>query len=111
MPTLPVNDLGSWTVGQLSPHWELPLSRDSRVMDLTGVTTNQLSLIIYNSAKTQTGTGAGSFTINNAKPGVVTYAQASADLASAGTFYFRVKINFNGVSPDYSDLIKIIINA
>jgi hypothetical protein len=109
--TIPTNDLGQWAVGQLAPNWEMNLARDSRVFDLTGVTVNQLSLIIYNSGKVQTGTGAGSFTINNVKPAVVTYAQASADMASAGTFYFRVKVNFNGISPDFSDYIKIVINA
>lgn len=108
---IPVNDLGNWTVGQLSPVWELPLARDSRVMDLTGVTTGQLSLIIYNANKVQTGTGAGTFAINNAKPGVVTYTQASADMASAGTYYLRVKVNFNGSTPDYSDFVKLVINA
>ncbi len=106
----PVNDLGQWAVGQLSPSWELPLVRDNRVMDLTGVTTGQLSLIIYNASKVQTGTGAGSFTIKNVKPGVVVYAPASADMASAGTFYYRVKINFNGTTPDFSDYIHMQIN-
>lgn len=108
---IPVNDLGQWAVGQLSPVWELPLARDNRVMDLTGVTTGQLSLIIYNSNHVQTGTGAGSFAINNAKPGVVTYTQATGDMANAGTFYYRVKVNFNGTTPDFSDYVHIQINA
>lgn len=110
---IPVNDLGQWTVGQLSPVWELPLARDSRIMDLTGVTTGQLSLIIYTSAKVvaSNSPGAGTFTINNVKPGVVTYSQVAADMATAGTFYLRVKINFNGTTPDFSDYIRIIINA
>ncbi len=106
----PINDLGNWTVGQLSPTWELPLARDSRVMDLTGVTTGQLSLILYTSAKAvaSNSPGVGTFTITNVKPGVVTYAQAAADMATT-TAYVRVKINFNGASPDYSDLIHINI--
>ena len=108
---LPVNDLGQWAVGQLSPTWELVMMRDSRLFDLTGVSTNQLSLIIYNSNKVQTGTGAGSFAINNIKPAVVTYSQATADMANAGTYYLRVKVNFNGTTPDFSDYIKIQINA
>lgn len=116
---IPVNDLGQYAVGQLSPVWELPLIRTdangniTRVMDLTGVTANQLSLIIYNANKVQIGTGAGSFTIPSAgvKPGVVTYTQAVADMASAGTFYYRVKVNFNGTTPDFSDYIHIQINA
>jgi len=111
MATLPMNDLGNWAIGQLFPTWEFPLMRDSRTMDLTGVTANQISLIIYNSAKTQTGTGAGTFVINNAKPGVVTYTQQSGDMASAGTFYLRVKVNYNGSTPDYSDYVHINISA
>ena len=84
--------------------------RDTRPMDLTGVITGQLSLIIYSNGKVQTGTGVGSFVINNVKPGVVTYAQAATDMASPGTFYYRVKINFSGTTPDFSDYIKIVIN-
>ena len=112
---IPVNELGNWTVGQLAPNWEFPLVRTdangnlSRVMDLTGVTTAQLSLLIYNAAKTQTGTGTGTFTINNAKPGVVTYAQSASDMQNSGTYYFRVRINFNGTTPDYSDYVHISI--
>lgn len=114
----PVNNLGNWTVGQLSPNWELPLVRTdangqfSRTMDLTGVTTGQLSMILYTSAKAvaSNSPGTGTFTITNVKPGVVTYAQSSADMV-ATVAYCRVKINFNGSSPDYSDLIAITINA
>ena len=107
---IPVNDLGQWAVGQLSPVWELVLARDNRLMDLTGVATNQLSLIIYNANKVQTGTGGGSFTINNVKPGVVTYTQVAGDMVAA-TAFVRVKVNFNGTTPDFSDYIKIVINA
>ncbi len=117
MATIPVNNLGTWTVGQTYPNWELPMVRTdangnvSRVMDLTGVTTGQLSLIIYNSAKAvaSNSPGAGTFTINNAKPGTVTYAQSSADMATAGTYYLRVRINFNNATPDYSDYIQLVV--
>lgn len=108
---IPINDLGQWAVGQLAPSWEMELGRDNRVLDLTGVATNQLSLIVYNSGKVQTGTGTGAFTINNVKPGVVTYTQTLADMATAGTFYYRVKVNFGGTAPDFSDYIHIQINA
>lgn len=117
MATIPINNLGSWAVGQLYPNWELPLVRTdalgniTRTMDLTGVSAGQLSLIIYNSSKAQVGTGAGTFTINNAKPGTVTYAQASADMATSGTYYLRVKINFNGATPDFSDYIQMVVSA
>ena len=108
--TILINDLGQWTVGQLSPNFEMILARDNRLFDLTGVSTNQLSLIIYNSAKVQTGTGGGSFVINNVKPAVVTYSQVAADMVTA-TSFLRVKVNFNGTTPDFSDYIKIVINA
>jgi len=111
-----INNLGNWTVGQLYPAWELPLVRTdangniSRAMDLTEVSASQLSLLIYNSAKTKIGTGGGSFVINNAKPAIVTYTQnpAASGLTAAGTFYYRVEVNFNG-TPDYSDYIQIVI--
>lgn len=117
----PINNLGSWTVGQTSPNFELPLTRTdangnvSRVMDLTGVTTAQLSLIIYTAAKTvaSNSPGTGVFTITQAKPGIVTYAQTVADMTPAtnGQLYFRVKVNYNGSNPDYSDMISINITS
>ena len=101
-----------WAVGQLSPAWTIPMQRDNgAVMDLTGVAVNQLSLVMYNSLYVKTGTGAGTFTIVNARPGVVKYAPASADCATAGTFYVRVEINFNGTTPDFSDYTLWQINA
>lgn len=88
------------------------MQRDNgAAMNLTGVTAGQLSLLIYNSSYAQTGTGAGTFTILNANPGVVQYALASADVASVGTFYVRVEVNFNGTSPDFSDYILWVISA
>lgn len=112
----PVNNLGNWTVGQTYPNWELSLARTdangqvSRTMDLTGVTTGQLSLILYTSAKAvaSNSPGVGTFTITQAKPGIVTYAQATADMVATVAFV-RVKINFNSTTPDFSDLIAINI--
>lgn len=101
-----------WAVGQLSPTWTIPMQRDNgTAMDLTGVTTNQLSLAIYNSTYVKTATGAGTFTIVNARPGVVKYAPASGDVGTAGTYYVRVEVNFNGTTPDFSDYILWIINT
>lgn len=112
----PVNTLGAWTVGQLAPTWELSLARTdangnpSRIMDLTGVTTNQLSMILYTAGKAvaTNSPGTGVFTITDVKPGIVTYAQASGDMVTTVAFV-RVKINFNGTNPDLSDLIAIVI--
>lgn len=102
-----------WRVGQLSPIWTINMIRDNNIiMDLTGVTTGQLSLIIYNGSKVITGTGAGTFAITSTKPGIVTYQPASADVPStAGTYYIRVEVNFNGTSPDFSDYILWAIQS
>jgi hypothetical protein len=103
--------ISPWTVGQLSPTWTIPMMRDSRIMDITGVTTGQLSLILYNASKVVIGSGAGTIAILEAKPAVISYAPASGDVSSAGTFYIRVKVNFNGTTPDFSDMIQWTINA
>lgn len=104
--------ISPWAVGQLSPIWTIVMMRDSKPMDLTGVTTGQLSLLIYNSSHTKTGTGAGTFTIVDTNPGVVTYQLVSADVpATAGQYYVRVEVNFNGTSPDMSDYISWVVNA
>lgn len=104
----PVNDLGTWTVGQLLPNWEFLLGRDNRLFDLTGVATNQLSLLLYNISKVSIGTGGGSFVINNFVPAVVTYTQITADM-TVQLAYIKIKVNFGGTAPDYSDFIKIIV--
>lgn len=105
--------ISNWTVGQLSPTWTIPMSRDGGVeMDLTGVTANQLSLIIYTSAKVRASNspGVGTFAIVQAKPGIVTYQLASADVpAAAGQYYVKVEVNFNGTEPDYSSYISWVI--
>jgi hypothetical protein len=104
--------INPWTVGQLSPTWTIQMIRDENiVMDLTGVIANQLSLSIYNASKVQIGTGAGTFVITSAYPGIVTYAPASADVSTAGSYYLRVKINFNNTSPDFSDYIPWTLQA
>lgn len=95
-----------WAVGQLSPLWTITLTRDGGIMDITGVTTNQLSLLIYNNSQAQTGTGQGTFSIIEAKPAIVTYQLNSADVPTVtGNYYVRVKVNFNGTTPDMSDYI------
>lgn len=108
-----MSGISPWRVGQLSPTWTIPMIRDNNViMDLTGVSVGQLSLIIYNGSKVVTGTGAGTFTITQVKPGIVTYAPVSADIpVTAAQYYVRVEINFNGTSPDFSDYISWIIQA
>jgi hypothetical protein len=79
-------------------------------MNLTGVTVGQLSLVIYSASYVEIGTGAGTFTILSANPGWVRYALDPADPATAGTFYVRFVVDFNGTSPDMSDYMQWIIN-
>lgn len=102
-----------WRVGQLSPVWTINMVRDNNtIMDLTGVTTGQLSLIIYNASRVITGTGAGTFTITSAQPGIVTYQLVSGDVpTTAGQYWIRVGINFNSTAEDYSDYISWIIQS
>lgn len=98
--------ISPWAKGQTSPTWTILMARDNgAAMSLTGVATNQLSLVIYNASFAQIGTGAGAFTIVNANPGIVTYAPATADSATTGSLYVRVVVNFNGTNEDMSDYI------
>lgn len=102
-----------WRVGQLSPTWTINMVRDDNtIMDLTGVTTAQISFIIYNSSKVITGTGAGTVTIVNVKPGIITYQLVSADVPTTpGQYYGRFGINFNSNAPDYSDYLSWIVQS
>lgn len=103
--------ISPWAVGQQSPTWTILCQRDNNTtMNLTGVTTGQLSLVIYNASYVQIGTGAGSFTTLNASTGLINYAPVAADSATAGMYYVRVVVDFNGTSPDMSDYIQWVIN-
>lgn len=108
-----MSGISPWRVGQLSPIWTINMIRDNNtIMDITGVNTGQLILVIYSTAKVVTGTGAGTFAIVQAKPGIVTYQVASADVPStAGQYYVRIEVNFNGTSPDFSDYLSWIVQS
>lgn len=104
--------ISPWALGQLGPTWLIIMNRDSTPMNLIGVTTAQLSLLIYNSSHVQIGTGTGTFTIIDSNPGVVTYQLVSADVpTTASQYYVRVKVNFNGTTPDMCDYISWVVNA
>lgn len=104
-------DISPWAVGDLSPSWQVTLlDKIGNPLPLTGVTTGQLSLIIYNSAFVQIGTGAGTFALLPT-PGGVQYNPALADSATAGTYYVRVRVNFNGANPQSSDYIQWVIQS
>lgn len=102
--------ISPWARGQTSPVWTIPMTRDGgAVMDLTGVTTNQLSLNIYASNGSLIGTGGGTFTIVSTSPAVVRYQPVTADSATVGSNAVRVIVNFNGTTPDMSDPIPWVV--
>ena len=98
-----------WMKGQTSPTWTIPMVRDGGgIMNLTGVTTGQLSLVIYSATYAVLGTGTGTFTIKSVLPGVVTYKPAATDsttTAQVGNNYVRVVVDYNGTDPDPSDYL------
>lgn len=104
-----------WPKGDTSPTWTIPMIRDNNtLMDLTGVTANQLSVVIYSATYAILGTGAGTITIVNAKPGVVRYKPAASDsttTAQLGNNYVRIVVNFNGTDPDACDYILWTVQA
>jgi len=100
-----------WAVGQLEPFWTVQIIQDNnQPLPLTGVTTNQLSFIIYNASYAQIATGTGLWSIVNAADGIVQYAFATNDVPTVpGTYYVRIKVNFNGSQPFMTDYIKWIV--
>lgn len=81
-------------------------------MNLSGVTTAQIGLLIYNANFVQIGTGEGTVTIVDANPGIITYQLVSADVPTTqGTYYIRFEVNFNNTAPDMSDRIPWIIQS
>lgn len=104
--------ISPFTSGDTSPTWTIPMTRDGGVaMNLTGVTTNQLSLSIYTASPlAKIATGTGTFTILNANPGIVQYAPAAADSATTGSLLVRVVVDFNGTNKDSSDYIQWTVN-
>ena len=102
-----------WAMGQLSPSWLISIDTDdNKPLDLTNVTTGQLGFLIYNSSRVQISTGGGTFSIKNAAQGLVGYALGTNDVPTiAGTYYVRVKVNFGGATPFFTDYIKWVISA
>ncbi|HET9919368.1 MAG TPA: hypothetical protein VFQ30_05975 [Ktedonobacteraceae bacterium] len=106
---MPINP---WPVGQLSPI-TITLTQESLVVDLSSAATNQISVLLYHQnsdgSYAQTGTGAGVVTILQNKPGKIQYAPAASDVATAGNYAFRIKINWAGTTPQLFDYIPWII--
>jgi hypothetical protein len=102
-----------WAVGQLEPFWTVQIIQDNGVpLNLAGVTTAQLSFIVYNANQAQIATGNGGWSIINAADGIVQYAFATNDVPTTpGTYYVRIKVNFNNSQPFMTDYIKWVIQA
>ncbi len=111
--------ISPWPVGQLSPI-SIPLSQESKIVDLTSVLNSQVSVKIYSVAQssssgalvyTLVGTSTGVCVITQAKPGIIQWSPASADVAAAGTFALRVVVNFGGTTPQIFDYLPWTIQV
>jgi hypothetical protein len=100
-----------WALGQLYPSWTIRAVQDNgQPLNLTGVTTGELSFLVYNANYAEIATGSGAFSVINAADGIVTYTFASGDVPTTpGTYYVRIKIIFNNTSPFFTDYVKWVI--
>lgn len=111
--------ISPWTIGQLSPIWTVVLMRQilqsdgtltNKPMDLTGVSTGQITMLVYNASKVLTITGTGTVAIVDAVPGIITYQLVSTDIPTTpSTYYIKFKVNYNGTTPDYSSYITWVV--
>lgn len=81
-------------------------------MVITGVTTAQITLLVYNASYVLIGTGIGVVAIIDADPAIITYALNIADLPTTpGQYWVRFKVNFNNTTPDFSDRISWVLQS
>ncbi len=117
-----VNGISPWMAGASSPGWKFTLTQGTdSILDLTGVTTGQLSLYIYsitnasssNPTYTKIATGLGPFTIATpATSGIVSYVPLAADSATLlGAYAIRVVVNFGGTNLYATDYIPWTIQS
>lgn len=85
-----------WYVLDTFPGWSIPLATDNGVEDLTGINTNDITLIFRNtSVRPSVDTvGTGTFTITNVKPATLLYKPSAADVASAFSGFIIIRILF-----------------
>lgn len=85
-----------WYVLDTFPGWSIPLATDNNVEDLTGINTNDITLIFRNtSVRPSVDTvGTGTFTITNAKPAILFYKPSAADVASPFSGVIIIRILF-----------------
>jgi hypothetical protein len=100
--------INPWPVGQLTPIL-IPLTQESKIVDLTGQQNSYVSVKIYNVSAsgvyTLIGTSTGPCTIVQARPGQIQWQPAPADVATAGNYAIRVVVNFNGTTPQLFDYL------
>jgi predicted alpha/beta superfamily hydrolase len=77
-------------------------------INLSGAT---LALIIHNTQTNTDTAGAGAWTITNAAGGLATYAWASADSATPGTYLLYIKATYGGGGVAFADPIPWQVNA
>lgn len=105
--------ISPWVKGQVTPTWTFEITLDNGApLNLTGVTSGQCSLLIYNAAFASVATGGGSFAVlTPAISGLLTYTPLAADTSglTAGQYYVRVEVNFNSNAPFFSDFVSLTI--
>lgn len=105
--TAQVNGISPWLAGASYPTWQITLTQGAdSLLNLTGVTTGQVSLYIYsitnasssNPVYTKIATGAGTWQIlTPATSGQLVYAPAAADSTGLlGAYAVRFVVNFSG---------------
>ncbi len=106
-----------WPVGQLTP-MTIPLTQESKIVDLTNENIGHLSVLIYSvttngptTIYTLLRTSTGPISIVQNKPAIIQWSPSSLDVASAGNFAFRVEVNWGGITPQLFDYIPWVIQA
>lgn len=109
--------ISPWPVGQLSPI-TIPLTQESKVVDLTGQLNSYVSVVIYTvtyvaGVKTYTllRTSAGACAIVQNKPGIISWTPTNTDVGTAGAYAIRASVNFNNTTPQIFDYLDWVIQV
>lgn len=86
----------NWYVSQTYPSWDIPLTTDGGVEDLTGVSSSNFTMIFRatNVVPPVDTIGTGTFSIKVVSPGEILYKPSVADVASTFSGVLIVKANF-----------------
>lgn len=110
--------ISPWPVGQLSPI-TIPLSQESKTVDLTGQLNSYVSVIVYTVSTTSAGvktytllrTSAGACMITQNKPGIIQWTPTNTDVGTAGAYALRVSVNMGGTTPQIYDYLDWVIQV